>query len=129
MSNYLKAATFESHEDLVAALVAAKLHFDVEKWKGFSHHIFVDESELTVWTEWDDSYIASFWGFWEMSDFSIDIEWSEIELGYYAEDICAQHYTSTAVDGNVEFPQFEFEINFNNTKLDKFLAEQQGEAA
>jgi len=129
MANYLKAATFESTEDLIAALMASKLHFDADKWKELTRYIHVDESELTVWTEWDDSDLAPFWGFWEMADFAIDIEWSEIELGTYAEDVCAQHYTSTAVDGNVEFPEFEFEINFNNTKLDKFLAEQQGEAA
>ena len=129
MANYLKAATFESTEDLIAALMAAKLHFDADKWKEFNRYILVDDSELTVWTEWDDSDLAPFWGFWEMSDFSINIEWSEIVLSFYEEDVCTQHYTSTAVDKNVEFPEFEFDINFYKTKLDKFLAEQQGEAA
>ena len=121
MANYLKAATFESQEDLVAALVAAKLHFNDTDWKAHTRYIFVDESELTVWTEWEDQEAADFWKFWEF-DFDIDIEWSEIELGFYSEDVCTQHYTSTAVDANVEFPQFEFEINFINTKLDKFLS-------
>ena len=128
MANYLKAATFESHEDLVAALVAAKLHFNDTDWKAHTRYVFVDESELTVWTEWDDSEAADFWDFWE-SDFDIDIEWSEVELGCYPEDVCVSHCTSTAVDHNILFPEFEFEINFYNTKLDKFLAEQQGEAA
>ena len=129
MANYLKAATFESLEELTAAVMAAKLHYNDNDWNSFKRYICVDESELTVWTEWNDPEVSDFWSFWERSDFSIDVEWSEIELGFYPEDVCAQHYTSTPVDHNVEFPEFEFEINFYKTNLDKFLAEQQGEAA
>jgi hypothetical protein len=129
MANYLKAATFDNNPDLVAALLAAKLSMTADQWGELRHDLHVDDDELTVWTEVENwKPLNRFWEFLE-NNIESDIEWSEIELAEYAEDVCVTHCTSSAVDNNVDFPSFEFDITFYAQPVDKFLAEQQGEVA
>lgn len=130
MSNYLKTIEFEDHETMHAVLLAAKLALDPDVWRKARTDAFIDEDELTIWTEADNyKPVEALWNYifnefdWSEADASEPDE-SEIEISEYFEDCAITHNTTSRVDHLVEFPSMEFDHNLYQGDIDRFIGEQ-----
>ena len=130
MSNYLKTIEFDDAEIMHAVLLAAKLAIDPDVWRKARTDAFVDEDELTVWTEAENyKPVEKLWDYifnefdWSEADMS-EPEESEIEISEYFEDCAITHNTTSRVDELVELPSIEFDHRFYQGNIDRFIGEQ-----
>jgi hypothetical protein len=130
MSNYLKTIEFDDVETMHTVLLAAKLAIDPDVWKKARTDAFVDEDEMTIWTEADNyKPVERLWDFifndfdWAEADIR-EPDQSEIEISEYFEDCAITHNTTSRIDHLVELPSIEFEHNLYNGNLDRFVGEQ-----
>ena len=130
MSNYLKTIEFEDAEIMHTVLLAAKLALEPDVWRKAATDTFVDEDELTVWTEADNyKPVEKLWSFifddfdWAEADLR-EPDQSEIEISEYFEDSAITHNTTSRVDRLVQLPDIQFDHNLYQGNIDRFVGEQ-----
>lgn len=142
MYNYLTAATFQENEHMIGALVKAKLAFDQKEWNKVRIRVFVDEDNLTIWSDSDSSAVNELFHWIDINidattidegtddEQYIEVEFSKVNLSAYAEDICDEYEVNDLIANSIGFPALEFEHDLYNGDLETYMREYaQGEAA